>query len=98
MNVEENTGDFNGVARDDDYIVTVNYPGSSRRFVGLRYSVTWEFERRVCLYVGNSQAGPLGETVVPNESVIQGTYLDYEVDSMFSPDFMFSHFDKSNCR
>ena len=84
--------------RDDDYIITVNYPESPpRQFIGLGASVTWEFERRPCLYVGNSQAGPLGETVDPNDSVIEGTYKYYEVDSMFSPDFVFSHFNETNC-
>ena len=37
----------------------------------------------LCLYVGNSQAGPLGETVDPNDSVIERTYKNYKVDSMF---------------
>ena len=98
VDVIENTDSFNGVFCDDDYIITVNYPGTPpRRFVGLRYSVTWEFEKRPCYYVGNSQAGPLGETVDPNDSVIEGTYRDYEVNSLFSPDFEFSHFDKTQC-
>ena len=98
VDVTENIGFFNGELRDGDYIITVNYPGSpSKHFVGLRYSVTWELERRPCLYVGNSQAGPREETVDPNESVIDGTFRDYEVDSLFSPDFVFSHFDETNC-
>ena len=59
--------------------------------------MTWEFEKRPCLYVGNSQAGPLGETVDPNDSVMEGTYRNYEVDSLFSPDFDFSHFDETQC-
>ena len=33
----------------------------------------------------------------PNDSVIEGKYRDYEVESLFSPDFAFSHFDVSNC-
>ena len=84
--------------RNDDYIITVLHPNSPpRSFIGLRASVTWEFERRPCLYVGNPQAGPLEETVDPNDSVIEGTYRDYEVESLFSPDFVFSHFDETNC-
>ena len=79
-------------------LITVNYPGSPpRRIVGLGYSVTWEFEKRPCLYVGNSQAGPLGEIVDPNDSVIEGTYQNYQVNSMFSSDFAFSHFDETQC-
>ena len=98
VDVTENTGLFNGVIRNDDYIITVNYPGSPPRcFITLGYSVTWEFERRPCLYAGNHQAGPPQEILDPNDSVIEGTYRDYEVDSLFSPDFGFSHFDESNC-
>ena len=60
--------------------------------------MTWEFEERPCLYVGNSQAGPLGERDVdPNDSVIEGSYMDYRVDSMFSSDFKFSHFEETRC-
>ena len=98
VNFTENTGFFNGMLRDDDYIITVNYPGSPpRSFIGLRASVTWEFEGRPCLYVGNPQAGPLWRTVDPNYSVIEGTYRDYKVDSLFSPHFAFAHFDETNC-
>ena len=66
-----------------------------RSFVGLRGEVTWEFEERVCFYVGNSQAGELAEVSDPedNDPVIEGTYLDYKVDSLFSPDYTYSHFE-----
>ena len=98
INVTENTGSFNGMLRDDDYIITVFYPGSPpRSFVGLESSMTWENEQRPCLYVGNPQAGPLDEIVDPNDSVIEGTYRDYEVASLFSPDFVFSYFDETFC-
>ena len=103
IEVTENRGNFDGSSLSDDYIITVpgsppSLPGSPpRSFVGLRSSVTWEFERRPCLYVGNSQAGPLGEDVVPNDSVIEGIYTDYEVSSMFSPNFVFSHFEEERC-
>ena len=60
--------------------------------------MTWEFEHKPCLYVGNSQAGPLGEEDVdPNDSVIEGSYVDYRVDSMFSSNFTFSYFDEEAC-
>ena len=45
-----------------------------RQFIGLGASMTWEFEKRLCLYVGNSQAVSLGETVDPNDSVIEEAY------------------------
>ena len=60
--------------------------------------MTWEFERRPCLYVGKSQAGPLGEKDVdPNDSVIEGILRDYQVNSMFSSNFTSSHFDETLC-
>ena len=65
--------------------------------MALRSSVTWEFEKKPCLYVGNSQAGPLGEEVGSNDSVIEGTYKDYIVESIFSPNFKFAHIDDENC-
>ena len=91
-------GDFDGSGRSNDYVVTVNYPGSSpRSFVGLLHSVTWELERRPCIYVGNAQAGPISEVVTPNDPVIEGDYTDYEVDSLFATDFIYSHFEASRC-
>ena len=65
IDVEEYDGDFEGSARSNDYVVTVNYPGSPpRSFVGVLSSVTWEFEKRPCIYVGNSQAGPISEVAL----------------------------------
>ena len=94
----EYTGLYNNELRNDDYIITVNYPGCPpRSFIGQSHYMTWEFERRPCLYVGDSQAGLLGEDVVPNDSVIEGTYSDYEVDSMFSSHYAFSHFKEYVC-
>ena len=91
-------GEFDGSGRPNDYVVTVNYPGKQpRSFVGVMSSVTWEFEKRPCIYVGNSQAGPIAEVDTPNDSVIEGEYTDYEVASMFDTDFIYSHFDADRC-
>ena len=94
----EYDGEFDGSTRANDYVVTVNYPNSPpRSFVGILSTVTWEFEKRPCIYVGNSQAGPISEVDSPNGSVIEGEYTDYEVASMFATDFTYSHFDESRC-
>ena len=96
--MEEYTGEFDGSARPNDRVVTVNYPGKEpRSFVGVLASVTWEFEKRPCIYVGNSQAGPIAEVVTPNDSVIEGEYTDYEVTSMFDTGFTYSHFETDRC-
>ena len=89
-------GEFGGVLRDDDYVITVDHPDfEPRSFVGLKADVTWEFEERVCYYVGNTQAGELAEVTEPNDSVIEGTYKDYKVNSLFATDYEYSHFDAS---
>ena len=99
--MEEYTGLFNGADIDNDYVITVKGPPPQieKSFVGIKASVTWEFEDRPCLYVGNSQAGPLGETLDPgvNDAVIEGVYKEYEVDSMFSPYYIYKKFNEDLC-
>ena len=101
VEVEEYTGLFNGKDEDNDYVITVKGPPPQieKSFVGIRSTVTWEFEDRPCLYVGNSQAGPLGETLDPgvNDAVIEGVYEEYEVDSMFSTYYMYKRFNEDLC-
>ena len=89
-------GEFDGVERDDDYVITVSHPHAvSRSFVGLKADVTWEFEERVCYYVGNTQAGQLAEVTEPNDSVIEGNYREYKVDSLFATSYVHSRFEAS---
>ena len=98
--MESYIGDFGGEQRTDDYIITVDHPDAvdgPRSFVGLKSDVTWEFENRVCYYVGNTQAGPLAEVDEPNDSVIEGIYTEYKVDTLFSSGFMYSHFNEGAC-
>ena len=96
--VEPFNGTFGGVERDDDYIITVSHPeANARSFVGLKSDRTFEFERRVCYYAGNTQAGELAEVSEPNDSVIEGEYSDYRVESLFATEFTYTHFDDSRC-
>ena len=86
-------GDFGGSPTYDDYVITVDHPDSPpRSFVGLKYKRTWEYEKGVCYYAGNTQAGPLPEVSDPIDSVIEGVYRDYIVDSLFATDYIYSHF------
>ena len=88
----------NGTVVEDVFTIAVSHPdGSMRRFTGWHYPVTWEFLERPCLYVGNGQGGPIDEIEDPNDSVIEGTYVDYKVESAFDTSHMFSHFDEANC-
>ena len=100
MSVEEFTGRFDGVERDDDYVITVRYPGSApRSFVGIWSSVTWELLRRPCYFVGSGQGGRMLEIAPPdpNDPVIEGQYTDYIVDSLFATQYRFSHFNNTLC-
>ena len=88
---------IDGTVRSDTYTITVNYPGQTRQFVGFLYPLTWEFDERQCLYVGNGQGGPIDEVDDPNDPVLHGEYTEYIVDDLFSTDFAFGHFETSRC-
>ena len=60
-------------------------------------SVTWELERRPCYFVGSGQAGPLAEVSEPNDSVIEGVYSDYIIESLFATSYTYSHFLEGRC-
>ena len=80
------------------YEITVEYPGSKpRSFVGVLHSRTWELDKRPCLYVGDSQAGPTDEVPTLNDSVIEGDYTDYIITTLFSTDYKYSHFERTRC-
>ena len=73
-------------------------PGSTkRRFVAELYDQTWDFSREICFYAGSVQGGPVREIDDPNDSVIQGSYRDYSVRSLFATDFVYSQFSASLC-
>jgi len=88
---------IDGTVRSDTYTITVNYPDQMRQFVGFLYPLTWEFDERQCLYVGNGQGGPIDEVDDPNDPVLHGEYTEYIVDDLFSTDFAFGHFETSRC-
>lgn len=71
--------------------------GISRAFVGMFYERAWDLSESPCLYVGNKQGGPSGEFDDPNDSVLQGSYQDYEVSTLFSNDFIYSVFESDTC-
>ena len=98
VTVEEFTGECGDEQRDNNYIITVRYPGTPpRSFVGIESSVTWELERRPCYFVGSGQAGPLAEVSEPNDSVIEGVYSDYIIESLFATSYTYSHFLEGRC-
>ena len=60
-----------------------------RSFLGDLFPRTWDNTREECLYVGNGQGGPSAEFPVFRDSVIEGRYTDYIVDSIFATDFAY---------
>ena len=80
------------------YTVNVDHPLSKpRSFTGFLYELSWEFESKQCLYVGNNQGGPIGEVIDPNDSVIEGSYEDYITTDAFETDFKYAVFENHVC-
>lgn len=78
------------------YAVTVSTPGDTRRFFAWKAPRTWERKSMNCLYCGNVQGGPLKEVTSLSDSVIQGSYDEYEVSGLFDPDYKYNMFN-SQC-
>jgi hypothetical protein len=84
--------------RDDRFTVAVAHPSCPRRvFTAILQSTDWEFNRNPCFYAGNQQGGPIREVEEPNDSVIEGDFLDYRVESAFDTNFRFSRFVNDKC-
>jgi len=75
------------------YVVDINpFNSASRTFVGLLNDLPKHVSPLYCLQVGNSQGGATDRVSDPNDSVIEGTYDNYEAIDLFSTDFTFSQF------
>ena len=99
-NIPVELEEFTGATPDDltYYTVKVTPPdGDVREFVGHLYDVTWDFTPIPCVYAGNRNGGPVVEFDDPNDSVIEGNYLQYQVNSLFSTQFTYKQFDESRC-
>lgn len=62
----------------------------SRSFLGDLFPRTWDNTRETCLFVGNGQGGPSGAFADLQDSVIEGYYTDYMIESMFGTDFKYA--------
>ena len=81
------------------YSITVHPPTApARTFVGELYWRSWEESDVRCYYAGSSQGGPTGEFEQPSGSVIQGKYIDYQVNGLFDTEFKYAMFSEENCR
>lgn len=82
------------------WVITVTPPNGSptRRFVGELYERAWDNSRSPCLYAGTSQGGAAVEfNEAFRDSVIEGHYSHYRVDSRFATNFRYERFDESRC-
>ena len=78
--------------------MTVSPPGSDPRSFPAEFFVrTWATSRYRCYYAGNAQGGEWGLLPGTDDSVIEGSYSDYRVDSIFAVDFDYNRFDSERC-
>ena len=102
MSVEPFTGvdrDGNPVSQHYMINITSTFSNKMRSYIGRLYELTWSFKKSPCLYVGNSQGGPIYEVEDPNDPIIEGDYNKYIVDDLFSEDnFAYGMFDENNCQ
>ena len=68
-----------------------------RRFVAERFHRSWNLSLQSCLYAGSSQGGALSDLPGPKDSVIEGRYTQYIVDSLLQTNYTYSRFDESFC-
>lgn len=102
-NIPINVTRFNGTSTyppsyaNQLYAITVNHPvDPTRQFVGLLHR-SWTRSGMTCLYSGNKQAGKIREVESPNDPVIRGDYMDYEVSTPFETQFRYSVFRSDVC-
>lgn len=81
------------------YAITVDstkFSGEARSFVSLLYARPGEI-MLPCLFTGDRQGGATNAFDDPNDSVLQGSFEDYEVSDLFDTNFKFSVFNSTIC-
>ena len=69
------------------YVVNVKHPQAQlRSFLADHYSHVWDGSPKPCLYAGSSQGGSISD-VEPHDPVLEGSYHEYEVNSLFDHQF-----------
>jgi hypothetical protein len=76
-----------GFTRLPRYKVTMRRGGRVHSFTAYYYELTWDREYSPCLYAGDGQGYP----------VIEGSYLEYRVDGLFSTAYKYSAFRSGFC-
>ena len=83
---------------NSSFVMEVNEEQSSsyRRFKVTPYRLIRDHSEIECYYAGNVQAGSEIDSD-PKNSVIEGTYNQYQTNSLFATDFDFKRFNDDNC-
>ena len=82
------------------YTVTAHKNNKQQSFIGELRSFTYDGEEEHCLYVGDGQGGALIQPNYKgdnNNTLIEGEYWQYKVDTSFDSHFMYSQFDENRC-
>ena len=67
--------------------------GNVRNVPARLQSHTWSSSQvSPCLYAGDSEGGHLFEVEEPNDSLLEGSYQDYVMETLFSTKYKFSKF------
>ena len=89
---------INSSAEDGVFVDINDIDASNYRHIPARkYFLTWDHFHQTCYYVGNSQGGP-EKSRNQEESVIEGSYKDYETSGLFDTDFLYEQFEDGICK
>lgn len=79
---------------DKFYVITFTQSdGNVRKVPAKLHSRTWSSSQvSPCLYAGDSEGGYLFEVEEPNDSLLEGSYQDYVMATMFSTNYKYSKF------
>ena len=87
-----------GTVAVDTYTVNITIGGTPRSYTGYLYQSTWDHTEESCLYVGNTQGGPIAEVSQPNDPVIADIYTAYKVPGAYSEvGYVFGLFNEDQC-
>ena len=85
-------------SNDDMRVLEIHHPDSAPRRVPARLGPLWFGAGQAqCLYAGDTQGGLVYEVESPNDSLIEGSYKEYIISSIFGRDFKFNRFEHSHC-
>ena len=99
MTVEKYEGELQPLPSnpEDFYQLSLGSDAAKREFLAEVFRRTWDKREIECLYAGNAQGGSSGIVVGadgPDDSVIEGTYKEYQVDGVFATAWKYAQFNE----